>query len=155
MMKGSQIPARLLTAALLVSLTVTTARAQAVNLDKANVAVSGYDAVAYQTENAARKGSAELVATYEGGTYRFVSAANRDAFLANPAKYVPAYGGYCAFGVSQGHKVKIDPEAYRVVDGRLYLNYDKGVQQKWFKDIPGFIVKADANWVELKDKPRS
>lgn len=154
-MKGLQTSARLLTAALLASLTTTTARAQAVNLDKANVAVSGYDAVAYHTENAARKGSAAFTATYEGGTYQFVSAANRDAFVANPAQYVPAYGGYCAYGVSQGHKVKIDPEAYRVVDGRLYLNYDKGVQQKWFKDIPGFITKADANWIDLKDKPRS
>ena len=130
------------------------AAAQAVNLDRSGLALSGYDAVAYQTDSAARTGSAEFVATYQGGTYRFASAANRDAFIAEPAKYVPVYGGYCAYGVSQGHKVSVDPEAFRVVDGKLYLNYSKGVQKQWLADIPGLIAKADRNWVELRDKPR-
>ncbi|MFN8653891.1 MAG: YHS domain-containing (seleno)protein [Gemmatimonadales bacterium] len=147
-------PTRLMLAGLLVTATATGLRAQAVNTDKDHLALYGYDAVAYQTDNAAVKGTTQYTATYEGNTYRFASAAHRDAFNAAPAKYVPAYGGYCAYGVSQGHKVKIDPEAYRVVDGTLYLNYDKGVQKKWLSDIPGYIAKAEKNWMELKDKPR-
>ena len=145
---------RLALAGLLVAASAPGLAAQAVNADKDHLALYGYDAVAYQSDNAARKGSPEYTATYEGNTYRFVSAAHRDAFKADPAKYVPAYGGYCAYGVANGHKVKIDPEAYRVVDGKLYLNYDKGVQKKWLSDIPGNIAQAEKNWVELKDKPR-
>ena len=72
-------------------------------------------------------------------------------FLANPDRYTPVYGGYCAFGVANGHKVNVDPEAFRVVDDRLYLNYSKGVQQKWLADIPGNIAKAEANWPKLRD----
>lgn len=147
-------PARLALAGLLVASAASGLQAQAVNTDKDHLALYGYDAVAYQTDNAARKGSPEYTATYEGNTYRFATAAHRDAFTANPARYVPAYGGYCAYGVANGHKVKIDPEAYRVVDGKLYLNYDKGVQKKWLSDIPGNIAKAEQNWVALKDKPR-
>ncbi len=147
-------PARLLLAGLLLAATGTGLQAQAVNVDKDHLALYGYDAVAYQTESAARQGSPEYVATYEGNTYRFATAANRNAFQADPAKYVPAFGGYCAYGVSQGHKVKVDPEAFRVVDGKLYLNYDKSVQKKWLADIPGFIAKANSNWTELKDKAR-
>lgn len=147
-------PARLALAGLLLSLTAISASAQSVNLDKAKVGLYGYDAVAYQTESAARKGSPEYSATHDGGTYYFATAANRDAFVANPDKYLPAYGGYCAYGVSRGHKVKVDPEAYRVVDGKLYLNYDKGVQKQWLQDIPGNIAKAETNWPGLKDKPR-
>jgi YHS domain-containing protein len=147
-------PARLALAGLLLTLTTVSAAAQAVNLDKANLGLYGYDAVAYQTENAARKGSPTFSATHDGGTYLFATAANRDAFVANPDKYLPAYGGYCAYGVSRGHKVKVDPEAYRVVDGKVYLNYDKGVQKQWLQDIPGNIAKAETNWPGLKDKPR-
>jgi len=131
------------------------ASAQAVNLDRSGLALSGYDAVAYQLENVARAGSPEFTTTHAGGTYRFATAANRDAFVADPEKYLPAYGGYCAFGVSRGYKVAVDPAAFRVVEGRLYLNYSKSVQQQWLKDIPGFIAKANTNWPELKDKPRS
>jgi hypothetical protein len=69
--------------------------------------------------------------------------------MANPARYLPAYGGCCAYGVSNGYKVKTDPEAFRIVDGRLYLNYSRGVQKKWLADVPGFIRKADANWPNL------
>jgi hypothetical protein len=95
-----------------------------------------------------------LTATHDGATYRFASAAHRDAFQADPDRYLPVYGGYCAYGVANGHKVKVDPEAFRVVDGRLYLNYSKGVQSKWLKDIPGNIAAAERNWPALRDKPR-
>lgn len=147
-------PARLALAGLLLALTGPGLAAQSVNLDRNHLALSGYDAVAYQTENVAREGSPEFTATHEGATYRFASAANRDAFTTDPDRYLPAYGGYCAYGVSQGHKVKVDPEAFRVVDGRLYLNYDKGVQRRWLTDIPGHIARADRNWNDLRDRPR-
>lgn len=146
-------PARLTLAVLLLAGSAPALRAQAVNADRDHLALYGYDAVAYQAENAARKGTDEYTATYEGNTYRFASAANRDAFTANPSRYVPAFGGYCAYGVAQGHKVKVDPEAFRVVNGTLYLNYDKGVQKKWLTDIPGNIAKANGNWPGLKDRP--
>jgi YHS domain-containing protein len=149
-------PARLAVAGLLLAFAATTAvQAQAINTDKNGLALYGYDPVAYQTDSSAIKGSEAFTATHEGATYRFATAANRDAFQANPDKYLPAYGGYCAYGVSRGYKVKIDPEAFRVVEGRLYLNYDKSVQSQWLKDIAGYIAKANANWLGLKDKPRS
>jgi YHS domain-containing protein len=132
----------------------STARAQAVNVDAAGVALSGYDPVAYLADSAAVMGSAALIASHDGATYRFASVAHRDTFQADPARYVPMYGGYCAYGVANGHKVKIDPEAFRVLDGRLYLNYSKGVQAKWIKDIPGNIAAAERNWPALRDKPR-
>lgn len=128
--------------------------AQAVNTDRAGLALSGYDAVAYHTEQRAVRGSAEFIAKHEGSTYRFASADHRDRFLADPGRYLPGYGGYCAYGVSRGYKVKVDPEAFTVVEGRLYLNYDKGVQARWLKDIPGYLAKADTNWPGLKDQPR-
>ena len=109
----------------------------------------GYDVVAYQTENAARAGDEKIIADFEGVNYRFINEANRTAFTANPAKYVPAYGGYCAYAVSQGYTAKIDPEAFTVVDGKLYLNYSKGVQSKWQKDTAGFISSANANWPKV------
>ena len=141
-------------AVLVFAVAAPAAQAQAVNIDRDNLALQGYDLVSYFTDSTAMPGSAEFTAVHEGAVYRFVSAAHRDAFTTNPARYVPAYGGYCAFGVSRGYKVKIDPEAFLIVDGRLYLNYDKGVQKEWLKDIPGYIAKADQNWPGLKDKPR-
>lgn len=129
------------------------AQAQAVNVDRNGLGLKGYDAVAYQTEQRAVEGSAAFTAAHQGVTYRFSSAANRDAFTAEPDRYLPAYGGFCAFGVSRGYKVKIEPDAFTVVDGRLYLNYDKGVQERWLKDISGYIAKADSNWVRIQNDP--
>jgi YHS domain-containing protein len=128
--------------AVALSLSTTLVAAQALNTDKSGVAVSGYDPVAYFSQTTALKGSAQITATHGGATYYFSSTANRDTFLANPDKYAPVYGGYCAYGVAKGHKVSIDPEAFRVVDGKLYLNHDKSVQEKWLADIPGNIAQA-------------
>jgi len=92
---------------------------------------------------------------HEGATYRFASAAHRDAFLKTPARYIPQYGGYCALGVSGGGKYDIDPSAWRVENGKLYLNKNPSVQKAWLKDIPGYIVKADAKWPTiLGDTPK-
>jgi YHS domain-containing protein len=109
-------------------------------------AVSGYDPVAYFTVGRPTQGSDQFTATYQGVRYRFASAANRDAFVANPARYTPAYGGYCAWAVSQGYVARGNPQNWRIVDGRLYLNFDAGVQRRWERDIPGHITRANANW---------
>jgi YHS domain-containing protein len=135
------------------SLNTTLAAGQAVNTDKSGVAIAGYDPVAYFSQTKALRGSPQITASYAGATYQFTSPANRDAFLANPQKYAPVFGGYCAYGVANGHKVSVDPEAFRVVNDRLYLNYSKGVQKKWLADVPGNIAKADANWPKLRDAP--
>lgn len=148
---GALRPAGML--ALVLSLSSTLATAQAVNTDKSGVAISGYDPVAYFSQTKALKGSPQITASHAEATYQFTSQANRDAFLANPDRYAPVYGGYCAYGVANGHKVNVDPEAFRVVDGRLYLNYSKGVQQKWLADVHGNIAKAEANWPKLRDAP--
>lgn len=128
----------------------------ALNLDKDHLILRGYDAVAYQTDGKAVKGAADFTASYEGATYRFASAANRDAFKANPAKYAPAYGGFCAMGTALEKKLDGDPELFKIVDGKLYLNVNADVVKIWNKDIPGNIVKANTNWPEIKDKtPKS
>jgi YHS domain-containing protein len=110
------------------------------------VAVGGYDPVAYFTENKPVEGSDEFTTDYKGATWRFSTAANRNAFVADPERYAPQYGGYCAYAVSSGYTAKGDPQAWRIVDGKLYLNYNKSVQQRWAQDIPGHISRADANW---------
>lgn len=110
------------------------------------VAIDGADTVAYFTASEAVIGSAEFAHEWQGATWHFASAENRDLFAANPEQYAPQYLGYCAWAVSQGSTAPIDPEAWKIVDGKLYLNYDKRVQNRWAKDIPGNIAKADANW---------
>jgi YHS domain-containing protein len=112
----------------------------------AGVAVGGYDPVAYFTEGAPRRGSSDITLEHGGATWRFASEANRDAFKSDPDRYSPRYGGYCAWAVGQGYLAKGDPQAWSVVDGRLYLNYDKRVQRTWERDIPGHVRRADANW---------
>ncbi len=116
------------------------------------VAVGGYDPVAYFTESKPVKGSKDLSVEYKGATWRFASAANRDAFQADPAKYAPQYGGYCAYAVSKGATAKGDPQAWTIHDGKLYLNFDKRVRATWAKDIPGNVKKADANWPAVLEK---
>lgn len=117
-----------------------------------DLAVHGYDVVAYHTVKKPVRGAANFAVVYEDATYRFASQANLNAFKSNPAKYAPAYGGYCAYGVSVGAKFDGDPNFWKVVDGTLYLNLDNGIQQAWLKDVPGAIKKADANWPSIKDK---
>ncbi len=147
------IPTSILTLAILATLSAPVA-AQAVNVDKNGVAANGHDLVAYFTDQAAVPGKADITAQYEGATYRFATAEHRDAFVADPLHFLPLYGGYCAYGVSNGYKVKTDPDAFTVVDGKLYLNYDQGVMTKWRKDIPGYIAKANVSWSKIKDAPR-
>jgi len=114
-----------------------------------NVAVSGYDTVAYFTAGKPTKGDDAIIATYKGATYRFANVANRDAFLANPAKYAPQYGGYCAWAVGHGYTAKSDPTAWKIVGGKLYLNYNADIQKKWVADEPNQIASADKNWPKV------
>lgn len=116
------------------------------------IAVGGYDPVAYFTDGKPVMGSKDITLDHEGATWRFASAANREAFKADPAKYAPQYGGYCAWAVSQGYTAKGDPNAWTVHGGKLYLNYDKSVQSTWAKDIPGNVTKGNANWPKVLAK---
>ncbi|MEP6538778.1 MAG: YHS domain-containing (seleno)protein [Bryobacteraceae bacterium] len=121
-----------------------------VNKDPKGLAVKGYDVMGYFDEKRPVKGTDAFKVDYEGATYLFASAAHRDQFAADPAKYVPQYGGYCAYGMAKGHKAPVDPEAWSVIDGRLYLNYSTGVAKDFAKDRPRYIHDADANWPKLK-----
>jgi YHS domain-containing protein len=140
-------------AALLVSVVATPALAG--DVTQSTPGISGYDPVAYFTDGKAMKGSGYHVADYKGVTYAFASKDHKQLFEDNPEKYVPAYGGYCAYGVAVGKKFVSDPEAWKVVDGTLYLNLDKDIQSKWLQDVPGYIKKSENNWKEIKDKAPS
>lgn len=113
-------------------------------------AIRGYDPVAYFTAGEAVKGDPAHAMEWNGATWHFASAENRARFEAEPAAYAPRFGGYCAYGTSQGYKVGIDPDAFSIVDGRLYLNYNRSVQSTWLKDTAGYIRLAEENWVELE-----
>ena len=113
------------------------------------VALSGYDPVAYFTRHAPVKGSDGFKTTYNGAEWHFADAADLATFKGNPAKYAPQYGGYCAWAVSQGYTASGDPMVWKVVGDKLYVNYNKDVGEKWAKDIPGYIAKADGNWPKI------
>ena len=111
-----------------------------------NLAVQGYDPVAYFNEGKPVKGDKDFSTEYQGATFRFASAANRDKFVKSPQAYAPQYGGYCAWAVSQGYTAKGDARNWKIVDGKLYLNYNTSIQKKWEADVPGFIKAANTNW---------
>lgn len=113
------------------------------------VAIRGADTVAYFTEAKAVMGTDEYTTEWQGATWKFSSQENLDLFVAAPEKYAPQYGGYCAYGVAQNYLVKIEPENWTIVEGKLYLNYSDSVQNKWNKDIDGFIAEANAKFKDL------
>ena len=114
-----------------------------------NLAVDGYDPVTYFSVGEATKGSADHELNWNGRTWRFASAENRSTFESDPEQYAPQYGGWCAWAASGGYLARGNPNHWKIVDGKLYLNYSGGVQRKWEKDIPGHIEKADGNWPGL------
>ncbi len=126
--------------------------AQEVNINN-GYAVHGYDVVAYFTVGQPTVGNDQHTADYQGATYRFASAAHRDKFAADPAKYAPQYGGFCAFGTSVGRKFDGDPNVWRIVDGKLYLNLNKKIQARWLQDPEGYIRGADHNWPIIASLP--
>lgn len=113
------------------------------------IAVGGYDAVAYFTQSKPVEGRVGFSFRHKNAEWRFSSAANRDAFAAAPEKYAPQYGGHCAWAVANGYTAKGDPLAWKIRDGRLYLNYDLAIQKQWEEDIPGNITKGDTHWPRL------
>ena len=112
-------------------------------------AIRGYDPVAYFDRKGPVKGSKQFSYPWQGATWYFASAENRDKFAAEPERYAPRYGGYCAYAVAQGDTADIDPSAWSIVDGKLYLNYSLRILERWKKDIPGYIRKGDANWPDV------
>jgi YHS domain-containing protein len=123
-----------------------------VNSSLFGVAIKGYDAVAYFTDAKPVKGDSAFTHEWNGAKWEFASAEHRDLFKAEPEKYAPQFGGYCAFAVSKGHTASTDPAAWRIVDGKLYLNYSMDVQKMWEKDTAENIAKADKNWPEILKK---
>ena len=115
-------------------------------------AIKGYDPVAYFLEGKPVKGGGAYTFDYNGATWHFSSEKNLKLFRENPEKYVPQYGGYCAYGVASGYKVKIEPEAWGIIDDKLYLKYDLRTQKAWNKDREAFISKANANWPGLRNQ---
>jgi hypothetical protein len=120
-----------------------------VNTDADGVALHGYDAVAYFTEGRAVPGSTAFEYEWNGATWRFASAASRSRFIEQPDAYAPQFGGYCAWAVSRNYTADADPDAFEIVNGKLYLNYSKLVQLRWKVDREGNIQKAERNWPRL------
>lgn len=120
-----------------------------VNTDANNLAIEGYDPVGYFTEGAPTPGDSGITYEHNGARYRFASTANRDAFAEDPEAYLPAYGGYCAWAVSQGYTADIDPDAWVIHDDRLYLNFNQRIGRRFRGDIDANIERADANWPGL------
>ena len=116
------------------------------NLDKNGIAIKGYDPVAFFTQNQPVKGRPEFESKYKGARYLFASAEDKAMFDANPAKYEPQFGGFCAYGASRGHTAPIKIEAWQIVNGRLLMQYDLGVKKDFNKDQQGNLQKADKNW---------
>lgn len=149
--------ARRFTAGVLLAAVLAASPAQARSPDVytgllSSTAVGGYDPVAYFRERKPVAGRSDITWSWNGATWRFASAENRETFKQKPEAYAPAYGGYCAWAVAQGYTAKGDPRHWKIVGGKLYLNYDARVQTDWEKDIPGNISKAEKNWPVVLDK---
>ena len=125
----------------------------AINVDESRLAIKGYDPVAYFTEAQPVQGSSQFSAQHLGATYFFSSAHHQSMFESDPNKYAPQYGGYCAFGVSKEYKFDIDPEAWAIVDDKLYLNLNEKVQNRWVGNKDELIVEANSIWTQIADKP--
>jgi YHS domain-containing protein len=120
-----------------------------VNKSNGGVAVRGTDVVAYFEQSAVVKGTREFTHDWNGAIWLFATAAHRDTFKANPAKYAPQFGGYCAWAVGHGYTANADPEAWKIIDGKLYLNYNKSIQRKWDPESAKWIAEGNKNWPGL------
>ena len=139
-------------AALLLMTVALSADKPAVNVTRGDLAIKGYDVVAYAAVGHAAPGRPEFEYRWNGAVWRFASAAHREEFATSPERYAPQFGGYCAYAVSRGYTADVDPDAWTIVDGKLYLNYSKRVQRLWEQDISGNIAKAAANWPTVLKK---
>jgi YHS domain-containing protein len=125
-----------------------------INQTADHVAIKGYDTVAYFTESKPVKGRAEYQSKWEDTIWHFASVSHRDLFQANPERYAPQFGGYCALGIAAGEYADIDPEAWTIVDGKLYFNNSKDYQKVWKKAPEAYVVTAQYNWSENRNKLR-
>jgi YHS domain-containing protein len=123
-----------------------------VNVDDSGVAIQGYDPVAFFTDGKPVKGDQKFLVKHEGAIYFFTSKEHKDLFKADPAKYTPEFGGYCAYGVSRNKLVEIDVDAFQIVDGKLLLQYSKGIRDDFNEDAKGNLAKANTNWTGLVAK---
>ena len=122
-----------------------------INASSTGLALQGYDPVAYFTDGAPTKGSYKITTVFDDATYRFASEEHKAQFEANPEAYLPAYGGYCAFGTAMGFKFDGDPTYWKIVDNTLYLNLSKDIQTRWEGNIPGFVEDANGHWENIAD----
>ena len=122
-----------------------------VNVTSTDLAMRGIDPVSYFTEGQPLDGLVNITSEHNGAVYRFASEETKATFEADPEKYAPQYGGYCAFGLAMGFKFDGDPDLWRIVDDKLYLNLSPAVQERWQQDIPGFIETAEVNWDTIRD----
>lgn len=120
--------------------------------DRTDTAIRGYDTVAYFTVGKPVRGNDQFVTEYKGAKWKFSNQENLEKFKADPAKYAPQYGGYCAYGIANDSLVKIEPDQWTIVDGKLYLNYDDDINKKWKKDQQNYIKKADEKFGKLIQK---
>jgi secreted protein with Ig-like and vWFA domain len=118
------------------------------------IALKGYDPVAYFEQGKPIAGNSNFTHKWANVTWRFSTAGNRDLFAKSPEKYAPQYGGFCAWAVSQGYTAPIDPNAWRIVEGKLYLNADQRIHRRWERDIPGHIQRANRNWPGIAENIR-
>ncbi|WP_297737137.1 YHS domain-containing (seleno)protein [uncultured Maricaulis sp.] len=133
--------------------TAGTALAGEPYLDRDGRPVGGYDVVSYHINDRPLEGLETITATYNDATWYFATEANRDLFLADPERYAPAYDGHCAYALADDRKVRSDPLAYRIVDGVLYMNFSPSIQERWERDIPGYLEQSEANWPDHEDEP--
>ncbi|WP_424972856.1 YHS domain-containing (seleno)protein [Dinoroseobacter sp. S76] len=117
------------------------------------IAINGYDPVAYHTKGMAVQGSAEWKLEHDGALYKFSSEENKTAFMADPAKFAPAFGGWCTVGASKGKKIPTQPDLFAIVDGTLYLNSSDGAHNLFKKDKPGTINTAETKWTKIESTP--
>jgi hypothetical protein len=130
----------------ILSATALAANKPDINTSKNDLAVRGYDVVAYRTEGKPTPGSPSFEYRWKNAVWRFTTAEHRDLFAKAPDRYAPEFGGYCAYAVSRGYTADGDPAVWRLVDGRLYLNYSVQAREMWEKDVPGNIAKGRQNW---------
>lgn len=136
----------------LATLSMMATAKELLNVDGNGVAIQGYDPVAFFTDSRPVKGNPQFQSEYHGAKYYFASSEHKAAFDREPAKYEPQFGGYCAYGVSQGHKAPIKIEAWQIVNGRLLMQYDLDIKGKFNRDQQGSLKKADENWPGLVEK---
>jgi hypothetical protein len=122
------------------------------NLLDSDIAIKGYDTVAYFKTGKALKGNESFTFKWHDMTWYFLTEGNRDLFATSPEKYAPQYDGYCAWAMTEARKTQVDPEVWEIVNGKLYLQCSKAAYEKWSRDIPGNIKKADMNWLKFISK---